>query len=84
MRSPACGRGTTIYAARLVGVPAVGVDVSPVAVAIARVKLAKASLASVIELTHTQSGGRVILGDATASIEQMRSKFDLTVTSPGY
>ena len=195
---PFCGRGTTIYAARLVGVPAVGMDVNPVAVAIARAKLAKASLASVIKLAQTllsetagevpqgefwgwcfhsdtlqeivtlrhkllrikdtpasdllravilgvlhgprnvgepsylsnqmprtyaskpdyavkfwqardlrpvrvntlavirrraerllsglppKVGGRVILGDATASVEQMRSKFDLIVTSPPY
>jgi hypothetical protein len=29
-------------------------------------------------------GGRVILGDAAASVEQIRSKFDLIVTSPPY
>lgn len=47
---PFCGRGTTVYAARLAGVPAVGVDINPVAVAIARAKLAKASLTSVVKL----------------------------------
>jgi hypothetical protein len=195
---PFCGRGTTIYAARLTGVSSVGVDVNPVAVAIARAKLAKASLASVIGLAQTllsepagevpqgefwqwcfhsdtlreivtlrqkllrikdtpasellralilgilhgpqnvgepsylsnqmprtyaskpdyavkfwqardlrpvrvntlavirrraermlsklppKAGGRVVLGDATTSVEQMRSKFDLIVTSPPY
>src|SRR5579859_3052222 len=35
-----CGRGTSIYAARIRGVPAYGIDASPVAVAIARAKLA--------------------------------------------
>jgi SAM-dependent methyltransferase len=50
---PFCGRGTTIYAARLVGIPAVGVDVNPVAVAIARAKLARASLDSVLGLAQT-------------------------------
>lgn len=32
---PFCGRGTTLYAARLLGLPAAGVDISPVAAAIA-------------------------------------------------
>jgi SAM-dependent methyltransferase len=32
---PFCGRGTTLYAARLLGLPAAGADVSPVAAAIA-------------------------------------------------
>jgi len=41
---PFCGRGTTIYAARHLGMAAWGVDTSPIAVAIARAKLASASL----------------------------------------
>jgi hypothetical protein len=41
---PFCGRGTTIYAARHMGMVAWGVDTSPIAVAIARAKLASASL----------------------------------------
>lgn len=40
---PFCGRGTTLYAARLRGLPAVGVDVSPVAAAIADGMMASAS-----------------------------------------
>ena len=36
---PFCGRGTTIFAARLRGLPAVGVDISPVAAAIASAKV---------------------------------------------
>lgn len=36
---PFCGRGTTLFAARLRGMPAVGIDVSPVASAIAAAKL---------------------------------------------
>ena len=36
---PFCGRGTTNFAARLRGLPTVGIDASPVAVAIARTKL---------------------------------------------
>jgi hypothetical protein len=61
---PFCGRGTTIYAARLAGVPAVGVDVNPIAVAIARAKLAKASLDSVIELAQT------LLSETTGEVPQ--------------
>src|SRR5262245_38221502 len=36
---PFCGRGTTVYAARIKGVAVVGVDISPIAVAIAGSKL---------------------------------------------
>jgi hypothetical protein len=36
---PFCGRGTTLYAARLLRLPAVGMDSNPVAVAIAAAKL---------------------------------------------
>lgn len=36
---PFCGRGTTNYAARVLGLPSIGVDSSPVAVAIAHAKL---------------------------------------------
>lgn len=41
---PFCGRGTTIYAARHMGMAAWGIDTSPIAVAIARAKLASANL----------------------------------------
>ncbi len=41
---PFCGRETTLYAARLRGLPSVGVDISPVAVAIAQAMLAFAPL----------------------------------------
>jgi SAM-dependent methyltransferase len=46
---PFCGRGTTNFAARLRGLPAVGVDASPVAVAIAQAKLVHVSAREVIE-----------------------------------
>src|SRR5262245_693053 len=36
---PFCGRGTTLYAARLLGLPCVGLDSNPVAAAIAGAKL---------------------------------------------
>ena len=45
---PFCGRGTTLYAARLLGLRAVGVDVNPVATAIAKAKLADVSSDAVI------------------------------------
>ena len=40
---PFCGRGTTNYASRLLGLPSVGIDSNPVAVAIAQAKLANTS-----------------------------------------
>jgi DNA modification methylase len=49
---PFCGRGTTIYAARRLGVSSYGLDTSPIAAAIARAKLASASLEDVIELAE--------------------------------
>jgi hypothetical protein len=63
---PFCGRGTTIYAARLAGVPSIGVDVNPVAVAIAQAKLARVSPASVIELARTmlsETAGEIPQGE---------------------
>jgi hypothetical protein len=47
---PYCGRGTTIFAARLRGIRAFGSDIEPVAVAIARAKLANATLEEVLSL----------------------------------
>jgi DNA modification methylase len=44
---PFCGRGTTVYAARLLGLDAVGIDVSPVAAAIASSKLVQVTPAEV-------------------------------------
>lgn len=45
---PFCGRGTTNYAGRLLGLPSIGLDSSPVAVAIAQAKLVDASPQSII------------------------------------
>lgn len=47
---PFCGRGTTLFAARTVGIPSVGIDVNPVAVAIAQAKIAKVSAGAVVRL----------------------------------
>jgi len=46
---PYCGRGTTIYAARLHGVASYGIDTSPVAVAVSRAKIASTSLSAVMQ-----------------------------------
>ena len=46
---PYCGRGTTIYAARLRGLRSYGIDTSPVAVAISRAKVASTSLSAVMQ-----------------------------------
>lgn len=45
---PFCGRGTTNLAARIAGVPTAGVDSSPIAVAIARAKLCRTTVQSVV------------------------------------
>jgi hypothetical protein len=45
---PFCGRGTTNFAARLLGMPSVGIDSSPVAAAIAKAKLVYATAGRVV------------------------------------
>jgi hypothetical protein len=47
---PFCGRGTTIFAARRVGLRSYGFDTSPIAVAIAKAKLASASMTDILAL----------------------------------
>ena len=47
---PFCGRGTTLFAARTFGVPSVGIDVNPVAVAIAQAKVATVGAPAVVRL----------------------------------
>lgn len=49
---PFCGRGTTIYAARTLGLRSYGWDTSPIAVAIAQAKLASAKAEDVIKLAE--------------------------------
>lgn len=49
---PFCGRGTTIYAARKLGLRSYGLDTSPIAAAIAQAKLASAELTDVIALAR--------------------------------
>lgn len=45
---PFCGRGTTNFAARLCNMPSVGIDTSPIAVAISRAKLVTTTQRAVI------------------------------------
>ena len=49
---PFCGRGTTIYAARKAQLQSYGFDISPIAVAIAKAKLASSSLDRILELAE--------------------------------
>src|SRR5258707_13720499 len=53
---PFCGRGTTIYAARKLGLCSYGLDTSPIAAAIAQAKLASAELENVITLAERLVG----------------------------
>jgi hypothetical protein len=49
---PFCGRGTTLFAARSFGLASWGIDASPVAVAIAKAKLADFKAQAVIDLAE--------------------------------
>ena len=54
---PFCGRGTTLYAARILKFEAYGTDTNPVAVAIAEAKLARTTTRQVIRLTRELLAG---------------------------
>lgn len=47
---PFCGRGTTLYAARLAKRESAGIDINPVAISIAQAKLVRVSPSSVVRL----------------------------------
>jgi hypothetical protein len=49
---PFCGRGTTLFAARQLGLVARGIDSSPVAVAIARAKLCRVDVVATLQLAQ--------------------------------
>ncbi len=49
---PFCGRGTTNFAARILGLPSVGYDTNPVAVAITQAKLVQVSPNRIINLAR--------------------------------
>lgn len=63
---PFCGRGTTLYAARKLGLPAVGIDSNPVAVAIAQAKLIAPRPAAIVQLA------RELLDGETAVVPEGR------------
>lgn len=50
---PFCGRGTTLFAARKLGLAARGIDSSPIAIAIARAKLALVDTEAVLKLAKS-------------------------------
>lgn len=50
---PFCGRGTTNFAARVLGLPSIGIDSSPIAAAIASAKLATADAERVVALARS-------------------------------
>jgi len=50
---PFCGRGTTLFAARKLGLESCGIDSSPIAVAIARAKLAQVNPQRVLDLAES-------------------------------
>jgi len=54
---PFCGRGTTLFAARSLGLESWGIDSSPVAVAIARAKLSNATAEDALCLAHLLVAG---------------------------
>jgi hypothetical protein len=50
---PFCGRGTTNFAARFLGLPTIGIDSNPVAVAIAQAKVVRPKVSEVIDLARS-------------------------------
>lgn len=62
---PFCGRGTTLYAARLAGLPSVGIDINPVATAIAQAKLVHVSPIAVVRLAR-----RILRSDVRSEVPQ--------------
>jgi len=55
--NPFCGRGTTNYASRMLGLPSIGIDSRPVAVALSQAKLANTTPEAII------ATAREILGE---------------------
>jgi len=53
---PFCGRGTTLYAARILGMTGWGLDTSPIAVAVAKAKLAQAKSEAILQLAESFLG----------------------------
>lgn len=57
---PFCGRGTTNFAARLLGLTSLGVDSSPVATAVTAAKLVSASPASILNVLDRILGSEIV------------------------
>lgn len=53
---PFCGRGTTNYASRILGLSSIGIDSSPVAVALSEAKMANTSPRSIIRVARSVLG----------------------------
>lgn len=66
---PFCGRGTTNFAARLRGLPTVGIDASPVAAAIASAKLVA------VDAEHVVGLARDLIERHAASVEPPTGEF---------
>lgn len=49
---PFCGRGTTNYASRVLGLPSIGIDSNPVAVALSQAKLANTSPVLIMQVAR--------------------------------
>ncbi|HEV2581890.1 MAG TPA: DNA methyltransferase [Ktedonobacteraceae bacterium] len=49
---PFCGRGTTNYASRMLGLPSIGIDSNPVAVALSQAKLANTNPIHIMQVAH--------------------------------
>lgn len=49
---PFCGRGTTNYASRVLGLPSIGIDSNPVAVALSQAKLANTTPAQIMRVAR--------------------------------
>lgn len=64
---PFCGRGTTLFAARSLGIESWGIDTSPVAVAIAKAKLSNATVEDALSLAQL-----LVYGIAPKHVPQSR------------
>lgn len=73
---PFCGRGTTLYAARKLGLPAVGIDSNDVAAAIAAAKLVSVSPSLIVKLAQE-------LIESTSELDQPRGDFWHWCFAPG-
>ncbi len=66
---PFCGRGTTNFAARLLGLPSVGIDSSPIAVALSRAKMVSPTVEEIM------SAAEQILHEVGEPAEVPRGEF---------